>query len=80
MANFAEGGQAKRWDIRAGIAEARLQGKHLGWPVTVGKMASQTRKLHRAGVSQADIARRRGVGRTSVQRILSIAAGTRKHP
>ena len=36
--------------IRAGIAEARLQGKHLGRPVTVGKMGGQIRKLHRAGV------------------------------
>ena len=27
--------------IRAGIAEARLQGKHLGRPVTVGKRASK---------------------------------------
>ena len=35
--------------IRAGIAEARLQGKHLGRPVTVGKQAAQIRKLHRAG-------------------------------
>ena len=41
--------------IRAGIAEARLQGKHLGRPVTVGKRASQIRKLHRAGVSKAEI-------------------------
>jgi putative DNA-invertase from lambdoid prophage Rac len=33
--------------IRAGIAEARLQGKHLGRPVTVGKMVSQIRKRNR---------------------------------
>jgi putative DNA-invertase from lambdoid prophage Rac len=44
--------------IRAGIAEARLKGKHLGRPVTVGKHASQIRKLHRTGVSKAEIARR----------------------
>ena len=56
--------------IRAGIAEARLKGKHLGRPVTVGKQASQIRKLHRAGVSKAEIARRLGIGRTSVRRIL----------
>ncbi len=56
--------------IRAGIAEARLQGKHLGRPVTVGKMGGQIRKLHRAGVSKAEIARRLGIGRTSVRRIL----------
>jgi putative DNA-invertase from lambdoid prophage Rac len=57
--------------IRAGIAEARLQGKHLGRPVTVGKKAAQIRKLHRAGVSKAEIARRLEIGRTSVRRILA---------
>jgi putative DNA-invertase from lambdoid prophage Rac len=57
--------------IRAGIAEARLQGKHLGRPVTVAKKASQIEKLHRAGVSKAEIARRLDIGRTSVRRILS---------
>jgi len=56
--------------IRAGIAEARLKGKHLGRPVTVGKQVSQIRKLHRAGVSKAEIARRLNIGRTSVRRIL----------
>ena len=57
--------------IRAGIAEARLNGKHLGRPVTVGKQASQIRKFHRAGVSKAEIARRLDIGRTSVRRILA---------
>jgi DNA invertase Pin-like site-specific DNA recombinase len=61
--------------IRAGIAEARLQGKHLGRPVTVGKQASQIRKLYRGGVSKAEIARRLDIGRTSVRRIL----GERNH-
>jgi putative DNA-invertase from lambdoid prophage Rac len=57
--------------IRAGIAEARLQGTHLGRPVTVGKKAAQIRKLHRVGVSKAEIARRLQIGRTSVRRILA---------
>jgi putative DNA-invertase from lambdoid prophage Rac len=57
--------------IRAGIAEARLKGKHLGRPVTVGKKAAQIRKLHRTGVSKAEIARRLEIGRTSVRRILA---------
>jgi DNA invertase Pin-like site-specific DNA recombinase len=62
------------WErIRAGIAEARLQGKHLGRPVTVGKQASQIRKLFRAGVSKAEIARRLDISRTSVRRILTSA-------
>ncbi len=62
--------------IRAGIAEARLQGKHLGRPVTVGKKAGQIRKLRRAGLSKAEIARRLDIGRTSVRRIL----GERNRP
>jgi len=66
--------------ILAGIAEARSQGKHLGRPVTVGKQASQIRKLYRGGVSKAEIARRLAIGRTSVRRILSNASGKRKHP
>jgi DNA invertase Pin-like site-specific DNA recombinase len=57
--------------IRAGIAEARLNGKHLGRPVTVGKQASQIRKLYRGGVSKAEIARRLDISRTSVRRILA---------
>jgi len=57
--------------IRAGIAEARLQGKHLGRPVTVGKMAGHVRKLYRAGIGKADIARRLDISRTSVRRILA---------
>jgi putative DNA-invertase from lambdoid prophage Rac len=57
--------------IRAGISEPRLKGKHLGRPVTVGKMADQIRKLNHANVSKAEIARRLGIGRTSVHRIIS---------
>jgi DNA invertase Pin-like site-specific DNA recombinase len=56
--------------IRAGIAEARLKGKSLGRPITVAKKAGQIKKLHRAGVSKAEIARRLDIGRTSVRRIL----------
>jgi DNA invertase Pin-like site-specific DNA recombinase len=55
--------------IRAGIAEARLKGKHLGWPVTAGNKAAQIRKLYRAGVSKAEIARQLQMGHTSVARI-----------
>jgi len=57
--------------IRAGIAEARLKGKHFGRPLTAAKKASQIRKLYRSGVSKAEIARRLEIGRTSVRRILS---------
>ncbi len=66
--------------IRAGIAEARLKGKHLGRPVTVGKKAAQIRKLHRTGVSKAEIARRLEIARTSVRRILGASAPREKPP
>ena len=63
--------------IRAGIAEARLQGKHFGRPLTAAKKAGQIRKLYGAGVSKAEIARRLDIGRTSVRRILT-ATKTRR--
>ena len=56
--------------VRAGLAEARLKAKRLGRPITAGLHASQVRKLHRSGVSKAEIARRLNIGRTSVRRIL----------
>lgn len=57
--------------VRAGLAEARLMGKRLGRPLTAGLQSKQVRKLHRAGLSKAEIARRLSIGRTSVRRILA---------
>jgi putative DNA-invertase from lambdoid prophage Rac len=57
--------------VRAGLAHARQNGKQLGRPVTAGLHAAQIRKLHRAGVPKAEIARRLQIGRTSVRRILA---------
>jgi DNA invertase Pin-like site-specific DNA recombinase len=62
--------------IRAGIVEARRKGTKLGRPLTAAKKAGQIRKLHRAGLSKAEIARRLEIARTSVRRIL----GERKRP
>jgi putative DNA-invertase from lambdoid prophage Rac len=56
--------------VRAGLAQARQNGQKLGRPITAGLQADQVRKLHRVGVSQAEIARRLQIGRTSVRRIL----------
>jgi DNA invertase Pin-like site-specific DNA recombinase len=55
---------------RAGLAHARENGKRLGRPATSAVHAPEIRKLHRAGVSKSEIARRLHVGRTSVRRIL----------
>jgi len=55
---------------RAGLAQARQNGKRLGRPITAGLKAAEIRKLRRAGVAKAEIARRLKIGRTSVRRIL----------
>ena len=50
---------------RAGMALAQLNGKRLGRPVTAGLHATEIRRLHRAGVAKAEIARRLEIGRSS---------------
>jgi DNA invertase Pin-like site-specific DNA recombinase len=54
----------------AGLFQARLNGKRLGRPLTAGLHAAEIRKLHRAGIAKAEIARRLEIGRTSARRIL----------
>jgi putative DNA-invertase from lambdoid prophage Rac len=56
--------------VRAGLAHARANGKRLGRPATAAVHSAEIRKLHRAGVSKSEIARRVQIGRTSVRRIL----------
>jgi putative DNA-invertase from lambdoid prophage Rac len=60
---------------RAGLAHAPLNGKRLGRPMTAGLQAAEIRKLYRAGVAQAEIARRLQIGRSSVRRILATGKG-----
>ena len=55
---------------RAGLAHARQNGKKLGRPITAGLQAEQVWKLHYAGFSKSEIARRLRIGRTSVRRII----------
>jgi len=57
--------------VRAGLAHARHNGKRLGRPATAALHADEVWKLHRAGASKAEIARRLQIGRTSVRRILA---------
>jgi putative DNA-invertase from lambdoid prophage Rac len=56
---------------RAGLAQARQNGKRLGRPSTAGLHAAEIEKLHHNGVSKSEIARRLRIGRTSVRRILT---------
>ena len=58
---------------RAGLAHARQNGKRLGRPETAALQAADIRRLHRAGVSKSEIARRLEIGRTSVRRILAMS-------
>ena len=55
---------------RAGLAHAPENGKRLGRPATAALHAAEIGKLHRAGVSKSEIARRLQIGRTSVRRML----------
>jgi DNA invertase Pin-like site-specific DNA recombinase len=57
--------------VRAGLAHARENGTRLGRPPTAALSAKPIRRLFRAGVSKAAIARQLQIGRTSVRRILA---------
>ena len=57
--------------VKAGIAQARKQGKPHGRPPTAVRQAGRVRQLYAGGLSKSEIARRVGIGRTSVCRILS---------
>jgi DNA invertase Pin-like site-specific DNA recombinase len=56
---------------RAGLDQARQNGKRLGRPITAALHAAEIRKLYGAGIPKAEIARQLQIGRTSVRRILS---------
>ena len=57
--------------VRAGLAHARQNGKHLGRPPSAAHKATQVRRLYGDDLSKSEIARRIKIGRTSVRRILS---------
>lgn len=56
--------------VKAGIADARRRGTRHGRPPTVAHQAAVVRQLSADGLSQSAIARRLGMGRTSVRRFL----------
>ena len=53
------------------LAYARQNGQKLASTNCMARHAAEIRKLHRAGVSKSEIARRLEIGRTSVRRILT---------
>ena len=57
--------------VRAGIAQARKEGRPHGRPKTAAKLAGRMRTLRRQGLSKRQIAEQLGVSRTSVIRHLA---------
>ena len=57
--------------VRAGIAQARNEGRPHGRPPTASLKAAEVHRLKAERVSHSEIARRLGIGRTSVRRILA---------
>jgi putative DNA-invertase from lambdoid prophage Rac len=60
--------------VKAGIAQARKEGRPHGRPPTVQHYAGKVRALHKAGVNKSEIARRLSISRTSVRRFLETLA------
>ena len=59
--------------VRAGLAEARLNGTCPRRPRTAALKTEQICKLYRKGVSKAEVGRQLNIGRTSVRRILAMS-------
>ena len=57
--------------VRAGIAPARKEGRPHGRPATAAGKADEVHRLKARRASHSEIARRLGIGRTSVRRILA---------
>jgi DNA invertase Pin-like site-specific DNA recombinase len=57
--------------VRAGIAQARKEGRPHGRPRTASLRADEVIRLKAERVSHSEIARRLGIGRTSVRRVLT---------
>jgi putative DNA-invertase from lambdoid prophage Rac len=57
--------------VKAGIAQARSKGKILGRPKSAARKTTEVQKLYRKGLTKSEIARRLGIGRTSLRRFLT---------
>jgi putative DNA-invertase from lambdoid prophage Rac len=57
--------------VRAGIAQARQEGRPHGRPRTASLKVDEVIRLKAERVSHSEIARRLGIGRTSVRRVLA---------
>ena len=57
--------------VRAGIAQAKKEGRPHGRPRTASLRIDEVKRMRLEGLSQSEIARRLKIGRTSVRRILT---------
>jgi DNA invertase Pin-like site-specific DNA recombinase len=60
---------------REGIAKAKAEGKYRGRAPTARRQSAEIVQMKADGVRPVDIARRLGIGRASVYRVLGAAAG-----
>jgi putative DNA-invertase from lambdoid prophage Rac len=56
--------------VRAGLEQARREGRQLGRPMLAALKVKEVRELFAQNLSKAEIARRLSIGRTSVRRLL----------
>ena len=56
--------------VKAGIAQARKEGRPHGRPPTIARHSSEVMRLFQEGVSKREIARRIGISRASVRALL----------
>jgi putative DNA-invertase from lambdoid prophage Rac len=61
---------------KAGIAQARKEGRPLGRPPTVRKHATEIKTLFDRGISKRQIAARLSISRASVRRVLVLRRST----
>jgi DNA invertase Pin-like site-specific DNA recombinase len=62
--------------VKAGIAQAKLEGRSGGRPLSAALKADKVQKLFKKGISKSEIARLLNIGRTSVRRALSSKTGS----
>jgi DNA invertase Pin-like site-specific DNA recombinase len=72
LAVFAEFERViQRERVKAGIAQARAKGTTFGRPKSAAKKTAEIKRLYcKEKLSKSEIARRLGIGRTSVRRLL----------
>lgn len=56
--------------VKAGIAQARKEGRHHGRPRTIARHEAEVIRLSQKGVSKREIAKRTGISRASVRNLL----------